>query len=49
MILTPTLTLTLPQPSPCLRTPTQTRVWRREEEDIRLATVPFLTAENDLR
>merc|ERR1719469_239605 len=25
------------------------RVWRREEEDIRLATVPFLTAENDLR
>mmetsp|Transcript_20447 Transcript_20447/g.48463 ORF Transcript_20447/g.48463 Transcript_20447/m.48463 type:complete len:137 (-) Transcript_20447:148-558(-) len=25
------------------------RVWRREEEDIRLATMPFLTAENDVR
>ena len=28
---------------------THTRVWRREEEDIRLATMPFLTAENDVR
>jgi hypothetical protein len=25
------------------------REWRREEEDIRLATMPFLTAENDVR
>ena len=25
------------------------RVWGREEEDIRLATMPFLTAENDVR
>merc|ERR1740129_1104575 len=25
------------------------RSWRREEEDIRLATMPFLTAENDVR
>ena len=24
-------------------------MWRREEEDIRLATMPFLTAENDVR
>lgn len=36
----PPLTLTLPPP---------TRVWGREEEDIRLATMPFLTAENDVR
>ena len=32
-----------PHPSP------PTRVWGREEEDIRLATMPFLTAENDVR
>ena len=25
------------------------RSWRREEEDIRMATMPFLTAENDVR
>merc|ERR1719401_974639 len=25
------------------------REWRREEEDIRLATMPFLTVENDVR
>ena len=24
-------------------------MWGREEEDIRLATMPFLTAENDVR
>ena len=41
---TPTPTPT-PSPAPL----TGPRVWRREEEDIRLATMPFLTAENDVR
>ena len=37
-----------PAPTPTPLTGT-TRSWRREEEDIRMATMPFLTAENDVR